>query len=268
MDRDFYFQQLVFIDGFYDHSDNAFSQPPVSGNGIMMWYPGAAYSDRQLQFSLFGSTLVYDSGSNTIAAVIASTDLTDATSAGRALLTSASASAQRSSLGLGTAATTASSAYATASQGSLAATAVQPGSLATVATTGAYADLTGKPAAVTRSFSNPSRTLNSAFQASSTRDAMVSYTVDVAATLTLTGGATGTVTLQYADDSGFTTSVVTVQSSVNGNSGALTIGLNLTQTGTCSLSGMIPAGKYAKLVTTNTAGSPTFTFRAAQEVLF
>ena len=120
---------------------------------------------------------------------------------------------------------------------------------------------------VFRTFTNPSRSLNSAFQISATQDVSVSYTVDVASTLTLTGGATGTVTLQYADDSGFTTNVKTVQSSVNGNTGTLTIGLSLTQTGTCSLSGVIPAGKYVKLVTANTAGTPTFTFRAAQEVL-
>lgn len=47
---------------------------------------------------------------------------------------------------LGTAAYTDSTAYATADQGALATTAVQPGLLATVATTGAYGDLTDKPA--------------------------------------------------------------------------------------------------------------------------
>jgi hypothetical protein len=61
------------------------------------------------------------------------------------LLTAADAAAQRTSLGLGTAATTASTDYATAAQGALADSAVQPGDLATVATTGAYADLSGTP---------------------------------------------------------------------------------------------------------------------------
>lgn len=117
------------------------------------------------------------------------------------------------------------------------------------------------------SFTNPTRSLNSAFQISTIRDAQVGYTVDIAATLSLTTGQTGTVTLKYADDSGFTTNVQTVQSSVNGNGGTLAIGLGLTQTATASLNGMIPAGKYVKLVTANTVGSPTFTFRAAQEVL-
>lgn len=122
-------------------------------------------------------------------------------------------------------------------------------------------------AGTTRSFANPSRTLNSAFQISSTRDAIVSYTVDISASLTLSGGATGTVTLEYADDSGFTTNVVTVQSSVNGNTGALTIGLSLTQTASASLCGVIPAGKYVRLRTANTAGTPSFNYRGSQEVL-
>lgn len=122
-------------------------------------------------------------------------------------------------------------------------------------------------APVSRTFNIPTRSLNTAFQISSTRDAFVSYTVDISCTMSLTSGQTGTVTLQYADDSGFTTNVKTVQSAANGNTGTLTIGLALTQTGTAGLSGLIPAGKYVKLVTTNTTGTPTFTYRSAQEVL-
>jgi len=67
------------------------------------------------------------------------------TTAGRALLDDADAPAQRSTLGLGTAATTAASDYATAAQGALADSAVQSGDLAAVATSGAYGDLTGTP---------------------------------------------------------------------------------------------------------------------------
>jgi hypothetical protein len=62
-----------------------------------------------------------------------------------ALLSAANNAAARSSLGLGTAATTAATAYATAAQGATADTAVQPGDLAAVATSGAYADLSGTP---------------------------------------------------------------------------------------------------------------------------
>ena len=59
--------------------------------------------------------------------------LHDSTVAGRALLTGADAAAQRSSLGLGTAATTDAGDFATAAQGALADSAVQPGDLGTAA---------------------------------------------------------------------------------------------------------------------------------------
>jgi len=144
-------------------------------------------------------------------------------------------------------------------------------SLPSVGTAGTYSGVTtdtqGRVSAGTnRAFASPMRSLNSAFQIDASRDAAVSYTVDVSATLSLTSGQSGTVTLEYADDSGITTNVVTVQSGVNGNTGSLTIGLNLTQTATCSLSGVIPGGKYVRIRTTNTSGTPTFTYRAAQEV--
>lgn len=118
-----------------------------------------------------------------------------------------------------------------------------------------------------KTFTNPSRSLNTAFQISTAKDALVSYAVDVATTLSLTSGAVGTTYLRYADDSAFTTNVKEVGRFVNGNTGSLTVGLNLNQTSTATLTGMVPAGKYAKLVTENTTGTPTFTFRSAQEIL-
>lgn len=118
-----------------------------------------------------------------------------------------------------------------------------------------------------RIFATPSRSLNSAFQISAYRDADVSYSVDIATSVSLSGGAVGTVFLEYADDSGFTTNVKEVQRYVNGNTGTLVIGLTLNQTATAPLHGIIPAGKYARIRTANTTGTPTFTFRSAHEAL-
>lgn len=146
--------------------------------------------------------------------------------------------------------------------------------LPNVGTAGSYSTVTtdaqGRVSSgTTMAFATPTRGLNgTAFQVDASRAAFVSYTVDVACTLSLTGGQTGTVTLQYADDSAFTTNVTTVQSSVSGNTGTLTVGLSLTQTTTASLTGLIPAGKYVKILTANTAGTPVFTYRSAQEVKF
>lgn len=118
-----------------------------------------------------------------------------------------------------------------------------------------------------RSFSYPTRSLNTAFQPSTSRDCFVSYSVDIACTLSLTTGQSGSVILEYADDSGITTNVKTVQSTANANTGTLAIGLALTQTATASLTGIIPTGKYVRLRTVNTTGTPTFTYRGSQEVL-
>ena len=96
-----------------------------------------------------GSTNLYYTDARADARVVAGiTGKLDASSIstfGLTLVDDATASAARTTLGLGTAATTASTAYATAAQGTLAASATQPGDLATVATSGAYNDLTGKP---------------------------------------------------------------------------------------------------------------------------
>lgn len=110
------------------------------------------------------------------------------------------------------------------------------------------------------------RTLNSCFQISSTRAVLVNYSVDIAATLSLSTGQTGTVFLETYTDSGCTTGTQEITRFVNGNTGTLTIGLNLTQNVTGTLTGFIPAGKYVKIRTANTAGTPTFNYRSGQEV--
>lgn len=119
----------------------------------------------------------------------------------------------------------------------------------------------------TRSFSYITTPLNSATQISTTRDAFVAYSVEVGCSLSLSGGTTGTTILEIADDSAFTTNVKELCRSANGNTGSLTIGLNITQTFTARLNGMVPANKYRRVRTVNTTGTPTFTAQAGQEVL-
>lgn len=106
-----------------------------------------------------------------------------------------------------------------------------------------------------------SRTLNSAFQISSTKPAIVNYSVQIAATLSLITGQTGTVSLQVCATSGGT--FVEVCRFTNGNTGALAVGLNLTQTLVGVLSAFIPAGYYVKFVTSGTGAS---TYITGQEI--
>lgn len=122
-----------------------------------------------------------------------------------------------------------------------------------------------KPTA--RSQSSASRSLNSAFQVSATRESLVNYSVDISTTLTLITGQSGTVFLEMASDSGFTSDVQELSRFVNGNTGTLTIGLSLTQNVTGNVTGYVPAGYYVRLRTENNTGSPTFTYRSGQEVL-
>lgn len=124
----------------------------------------------------------------------------------------------------------------------------------------AKADVSSMPAA--RSVSTVTPTLNSsAAQISTTRDALVSYHVDLATTLSLTTGQTGTATLSISIDNITFTEIARF---TNGNSGTLAIGLGLTQTVTGALVGYVPAGYYRKIVT---SGTGTFTSRAGQEIL-
>lgn len=115
----------------------------------------------------------------------------------------------------------------------------------------------------TRTFANPTRALNTAFQISTTQDALVSYAVDVTVAAVLIAGTSGRVYLEYATDSAFTTGVTTVTSSGNSTGGVLSI----TNLNTATLAGVIPAGKYVRLRTVNVTGTPTYAFQSAQEVL-
>lgn len=122
-------------------------------------------------------------------------------------------------------------------------------------------------ATTARSFNYTTRALNTCFQPSSTRDAQVSYAVEIAASISLTTGQQGTVYLRTYTNSSCTTGTQEIVRFTNGNTGTLTIGLALTQTASGVLTGIVPAGAYAQLVTENNTGTPTFTARPGQEVL-
>lgn len=114
--------------------------------------------------------------------------------------------------------------------------------------------------AVTRSF-------NTIYQPSGNRDTFVNYCIDIACTLSLSGGETGTIFLEISDQWDFGSNIIEVARTVNGNIGSLTLGLNITQNSTASLCGMVPAASYARIRTSNTTGTPTFTWRSGQEAI-
>lgn len=115
--------------------------------------------------------------------------------------------------------------------------------------------------------SAPSLAVNTARQASTSRWAFVSVSVVVSATLSLLVGQEGIVTLEYADDSAFTTNVTTAQPSTSGNTASVNLSVTLTQKATATVGGFIPAGKYYRIKTTNVTGTPTYGTPAIQETL-
>lgn len=119
-------------------------------------------------------------------------------------------------------------------------------------------------AAVVPAYAQASQTraLNTPFTPHATRPTLGVYSVDIAATLSLSGGQSGTVFLETSP----TGSAWTTQAEfTNGNAGALTVGLNITQTNTAVLTCTIPPGYQARLRTANNTGAPTFTYRRGQE---
>lgn len=141
-------------------------------------------------------------------------------------------------------------------------------SMPNVGTPGSYVGVTTDAqgrvtAGKTRSYNYPTRTFNTAFQVSTTQDAHVTYTIDISVASLLLGGTSGRVYLEYADDAGMTTNLVTVNESANSAAGIL----NLTTIGPGNVSGWIPANKYVRVRTANVNGSPTFTFVRSAEIL-
>lgn len=115
--------------------------------------------------------------------------------------------------------------------------------------------------------SSATRTLNTAFQISTTRNSLVMYSVQITVSASITGGQNGDVVLEIASDSGFTTNVQTVAVSGLGQTYTLAIALAGVQPQTTVVSGFVPVGYYARLRTVNNTGTPGFAYRFGQEVL-
>lgn len=123
------------------------------------------------------------------------------------------------------------------------------------------------PTTPARSFSSVTPTLNSCFQLSATRDARVSFGVDVTVSVTLGGTPKGSVYLRYYTDSGCTTAQQTVISGSSGLPSTLSVVVGLQNLGTISLAGTIPAGTWARVETVSDSGTPTFATRQGQVIL-
>lgn len=118
-------------------------------------------------------------------------------------------------------------------------------------------------AAAVKSFATPTRTAGTAFQISTSRDASVVYSIPITSNATLVAGSQSSASLQYADNSAMTTNLVTLP----GDAFGVASGLLVSGIGSLKLLGLIPAGKWVKITTSNLAGTPTLGAIVAQEVL-
>lgn len=114
------------------------------------------------------------------------------------------------------------------------------------------------------SFTTTTVTLNTASQISTTRDAFVMYPVNVGVSSLLLGAASGDLYLEYADNSGMSTNLVTYGPFRSSTSGVL----SLVNTGCVTVSGIIPGGKYHRVRSNTTSGTVSYTPQPGQVVLF
>jgi len=113
---------------------------------------------------------------------------------------------------------------------------------------------------------NVSRSLNSNYTVSTTRDALTTYSINVSCTNPLlAGSSTANAFLEYSTDAG--TTWITVSDISNGSSVGLTVSLQLTQPSKYVLSGAIPANALVRL-RSSTTGTASVSYGRGQEVLF
>ncbi|QJP10446.1 hypothetical protein [Pseudomonas multiresinivorans] len=115
--------------------------------------------------------------------------------------------------------------------------------------------------------SGVSRSLNTAFQVSATRWALVSYSVQLTVTASIAGGQNGDVFLEIASDIGFTANVQQIAVAGLGQTYTLAVAIQGVQPQSGCVMGTVPPGYYVRLRTVSNTGSPSFSYRLGQETL-
>lgn len=118
------------------------------------------------------------------------------------------------------------------------------------------------------SHSTVSSTSSTGFQISTTKKAMVIYSVKISTSSTIAGSSEGKVYLETAATNSTTPSDWTSISKIsNGQSLSLALALRIVQPITEPLMGMIPVGNYVRIRSNNISGTPTYTYITGQEIL-
>lgn len=105
------------------------------------------------------------------------------------------------------------------------------------------------------------------FQVSATRNAFVNYNTTIASTASISGNASGVLVLEVAPTNSATAGDwVEISRFTNAQALSLAITLQSVQTLSSPLSGMVPAGYYAK-IRSITSGTVTYTYNSGREIL-
>lgn len=104
------------------------------------------------------------------------------------------------------------------------------------------------------------RSLNTGIQISQYRDCFVSYSVQITSSITLSGGQSGSVTLQTSPNNSTWTTIAT---QINNNTGTVVLGFATNNVQSGSLTGFVPAGYYVRM---STSGTSSFAWQSGMEV--
>ena len=104
------------------------------------------------------------------------------------------------------------------------------------------------------------KSLNVAYQVSTTKDTRICVSAKVTCNLSLTGGADGSIILEISPNG--STGWVFAGEIDGSNTGTLTVGLNTTQKTGSTLYAPVKAGYYWRLRTVTNSGTPVFSWNA------
>lgn len=119
---------------------------------------------------------------------------------------------------------------------------------------------------VPTAISSGGRNFNQAYQISASAQTKISISASISCNLTLSGGQAGNVQLQISPNG--STGWITMAQLTASNTGLVVVGVSTTQISGGQLVADVPAGYYWRAVTTNTTGTPTYTFNGGHEITY
>lgn len=113
--------------------------------------------------------------------------------------------------------------------------------------------------------SYPSRSFNTVYQPNADKDTLVVVNASVGTSLSLTTGAAGSAIFEVSDNAGFTVGVHEIGRVQSSLTGTLIVGLGLNAVSGNAITGTVSAGKYYRIRTATTTGTPNYTLLGVQE---